>query len=277
MERRLVLSGNDALRMCSFPPFLERESVYLHHAGALCAGPGEIFCADDAERMIWRLDRRLRPTALFAGGPGIIQMILNGQRLLALCAEADSVLSLDARSGELLFVARVGLNPCGMALDETAGVLAVAGGESGEAVLLDASSLEMMRRLPMPGPVCSVALGGGMLHALCLTETLSSCLVCVAGSGVAGSLLLSGMPGVLMRTDGMLLAAVQDTLYRLSDDGLRMNARCTAPGRAGDLLACSGRLLLRDMLSETLWAYMPSGNRWIRLCAGVRGAAFFGE
>lgn len=277
MGRRLILSGDDALRVCSFPPFEEIGRIDLRHAGALCAGNGLLFCADDSERMIWRLDGALRPTGLFPGGPGMTQMTLDAGRLLILCAEADSVLALDAESGAPVLLARAGLNPSGMVLDGSSGLLAVAGGESGEVILLDAVSLKTLERLPMPGPVCSAAFGAGLVHALCLSETLASVMVSAGSGGRRDMQLLTGMPGALLCSDGMLLAGVQDMLYWLSSDGEKILGRQDAPGRAGKMLFCGGQLLMLDALSETLWALPRFGARWRLLCDHVRDAVVTGE
>lgn len=79
----------------------------------------------------------------------------DGERLMILCAEADSVLLLDAVCGAPMVLARAGVNPQHMSLDESGEVLAVAAGESGEVLLLSARSLALLRRLPMP-ELCSM-------------------------------------------------------------------------------------------------------------------------
>lgn len=53
-------------------------------------------------------------------------------RLYALCADADSLLMLDAVSGAPMMVNRVGVNPSAMALDETGTLLAVAAENAGK-------------------------------------------------------------------------------------------------------------------------------------------------
>ena len=107
-------------------------------------------------------------TGLFAGGPGMKRILSSpdGTRLLLLCAEADSVLLLDAGCGLPLVLARAGLNPQNIALDETGDVLADAAGERGEELLMSARSLTLLRRLSMPGMVFEVTLCGGTVHAL---------------------------------------------------------------------------------------------------------------
>lgn len=105
----------------------------------LCAWGETVFCASGWGDVIWRLDaERMILTGLFAGGPGMRRLLLSpdGERLYALCTEADSVLLLDAVSGAPLILNRAGLNPQNITLDETGDTLAAAAGESGDVLLL---------------------------------------------------------------------------------------------------------------------------------------------
>ena len=132
MEERMIVSGGDEVRVFAPPKREPQEQIRLEGAGALCVSHGTVFCASDWGDTVWRLDaERLVPTGLFAGGPGMKRILSSpdGTRLLLLCAEADSVLLLDAGCGLPLVLARAGLNPQNIALDETGDVLAVAADE----------------------------------------------------------------------------------------------------------------------------------------------------
>ena len=165
----------------------------------------------------------------------------DGTRLLLLCAEADSVLLLDAGCGLPLVLARAGLNPQNIALDETGDVLAVAAGESGEVLLMSARSLTLLRRLSMPGMVFDVTLCGGTVHALCLNDALDATLVTVPQIGARQILPLPGMPGRVTADGGRLLCATEGFLHAVSRDGMRLLHTEHAPGRAGRLPAVRGR------------------------------------
>mgnify|MGYP000954694195 CR=1 FL=1 len=169
MEKRIIVSGGDEVRVFAPPGRGVLEHIRLEGAGTLCACGEHVFCASNWGDMVWRLDaQKLVPTGLFAGGPGMKRILPSpdGTRLLLLCAEADSVLLLDAGCGLPLVLARAGLNPQNIALDETGDVLAVAAGESGEVLLMSARSLTLLRRLSMPGMVFDVTLCGGCACAL---------------------------------------------------------------------------------------------------------------
>lgn len=274
MERQVIVSGGGELRAFSLPGLAMGARVQLEGACALCAGKGGVFCAGSRGDMIWRLGgRALLPAALFAGGPGIADLALSpdGRLLYALCADADSVLALDARSGAPRTLARAGLNPRRLALDGD--VLAVTGGEHGETLLLHAQSLCTLARLPMPGPVCCVALRSGIVYSLCLNESLSSTLVTLLPGGIRQSLRLCGMPGALALHGGGLLAATQGYLYTVSPDGMHVLARSEAPGRAARLLDAGERLLLCDELTQTLFGRGAARGRWLPACDPAADAA----
>lgn len=273
MERRIIVSGGDELREFLPPGMAPGRRIRLEGAGALCTSGGQLFCACDWGDMIWRLDgRMLVPTALFAGGPGICQLCVScgGGRLYALCADADSLLMLDACSGAPMMVNRVGVNPCAMALDETGNVLAVAGGECGEAVLLSAHTLSVVRRLSMPGMVYAVALRAGTVYALSLNESLGSTLTTVAPGGVRQTLNLAGMPGMLMLRPGTLLCATHEHLYEVAPGGERILSAREAAGRAGRILFCGRNMLLCDGLGEAVFSLGLSSGRWRLLCESAR-------
>ena len=276
VENRVIVSGSGGLRELFVPGLRWGKAARLEGAGALCAGQGRLFCACAPGDVIWRLDAQsLMPTALFAGGPGIraLSLSADGKRLYALCGDADSLLMLDAQTGAPMIVNRVGMGPCAMAMDETGRVIAVAGGECARAVLLCASTLDVIGSLPMPGMVVGVALQRGMVHALCLSETLSSTLTTVLPGGGRRTLTLRGMPGTLSLRRGMLLAATHGHLYAVSEDGSRVLCEDSAAGRASRLLLCGEELLLLDMLGEALLVRERGDGGWRAAAEGVRDAA----
>lgn len=270
MEREIFVSTGGGISVFSLAG--ERlRAAGLEGAGALCVSGGDVFCAGDEGRVICRLDRAaLMTQALFAGGPGICELLVSpdGAYLYALCADADSVLLLDARSGQPMIVCRAGCNPRRMAL--YGDVLAVAGGESGCVHLLNAHTLREQESLAMPGPVYGAAIGGGAVHALCLTQALDSLLVTVRPGG-REEIALCGMPGCLLPAEHGLLAAAQGRLYAVSPEGV-ISAR-PVPGRACRLLGISGRLFALDEFTGRLFACGGAGQGWRLLCIEARDAA----
>ena len=272
MKEHIVVSGGDELR-CFAPPMRGgMRRIRLEGAGALCAWGGAIFCASDWGNVIWRLNaERLIPMGLFAGGPGMRRLALSpdGERLYALCAEADSVLLLDAASGAPLIVNRAVLNPQNIALDEMGDTLAVATGESGDALLLHARTLSLLARLPMPGMVYDVLLRNGAVYALCLNEAMASTLVTVPPCGIRQVLRLEGMPGMLTTHGGNILCATEGFLHTVAPDGTRILRTEKAAGRADRLLFSDGGLILYDSLTENM-VTRDCGGRWKMLCAHAR-------
>ena len=272
MEERIIVSGGDEVRVFAPPGRETPEQIRLEGAGALCASRGTVFCASDWGDMVWRLDaKRLVPTGLFAGGPGMKRLLLSpdGTRLFLLCAEADSVLLLDALCGQPLVLAKAGLNPQNITLDETGDTLAVATGESGDVLLLHAHTLSLLARLPMPGMVYDVRLRNGSVHALCLNEAMASTLVTVQPCGVRQTLRLEGMPGVLAMCGETLLCATEGYLYVVSAEGSRVLRTEKAAGRADRMILEKETWLLCDSLTENM-VMRDCGGRWRLVCPNVR-------
>lgn len=274
MEKRIIVSGDDAIREL-LPGRAPGRRIQLEGSGALCTGRKEIFCACSWGDMIWRLDaERLVPTGLFAGGPGVSELLLSddGRRLYALCSDADSLLMLSAETGAPMMVNRAGVNPQSMTMDGD--VLAVAGGEYAATVLLCAKTLDVMAQLPMPGIVFCAALSRGTVYSLCLDETLCSTLMTVSPGGARRTLKLCGMPGALLATEHALLAATHEHLYSVALDGSRVLRERAAVGRPGKLIAQGERLLACDTLSEGMFELGARGE-WRRVMERVSHAALF--
>lgn len=267
MEKKLIVSLHDGIAVIS------QQNGGLCHApfdgaGALCAGDAGVFCADNGGAL-WRLDpETLMPQTLGCGGPGICDLKLSacGTRLYALLGEADCVLMSDAYTGSPIALNRCGCNPRGMAC--SGDLLAVAGGESGCVHLFHPHTLEGIGAIRMPGPVCSVALYGNCICALCQTAQLDTLLAVWKERRLAVSA-LPGMPGCLFGGGERLYAAVQGMLYMYSITTGELIAKCLAPGRASRVMGDHTRLFLYDPLSECVFASVHSG-RWRRICSGVR-------
>ena len=299
MGERLIVSGSDELREYSLAGEMRRPDwrraqsdahlrgegslpgtspgrrIRLEGSGALCAAGNSVFCACDWGDVIWRLDGgMLVPTGLFAGGPGMCDLLLSpdGERLYALCADADSLLALSATSGAPLMVNRVGVNPRSVSMDESGEVLAVAGGECASAVLLCARTLRVLGQIPMPGIVYSVALCAGRVHALCLNDSLGSTLTTVLPGGVRQTLRLCGMPGLLLRGRRDLLAATHEHIYAISPDGTRILRERDAAGRAGRLFEREDGMILHDSLSESVFSMSERSGRWRLIAEEARDA-----
>ncbi|MBR3796955.1 MAG: hypothetical protein IKK34_13150 [Clostridia bacterium] len=270
MAREIYVSQLSEISVFSAEGEMLRRRA-LDGAGAICVSGEYLFCAVDEGRAILRLNRNtLMPEAAFGGGPGVTQLLASadGGRLYALCAEADSVLLINARSGAPMVLCRSGCNPQQMMLYGAS--LVVSGGESGHVHLLDAQSLEVRGNLAMPGPVYSAWMGGGMIHALCMTQTLDALLVTDSMGGRV-QLPLEGMPGRLLRRGGELLVSVSGRICAVSPEDARLRTSYTAPGRAAALLLSGSTLCFVDMLSERIFIRVGEGM-WKLLCAGVKDA-----
>lgn len=268
MKKRIIVSGGDEIRELD-DRLMPGRRIQLEGSGALCAAQNEIFCACSWGDMIWKLNAaQLVPTGLFAGGPGMRELIVSrdGERLFALCSDADSLLMLSSKTGAPMMVNRVGVNPLSVTQDETGDVLAVACGEYACTALLCAHTLDVRARYPMPGIVFSVALLRGTVYSLCLDETLSSTLTTIMPGGVRRMIRLCGMPGTLHAAERALLVATQERLYTVSLDGAHVLRERAVCGRAEQMLALDRTLLLRDGIGEGLYA-LEEGEKCPRCVA----------
>ena len=264
----LYLSMRDEVAAVGLDGVVQRRAL-LAEAGALCVGKESLYCAD-ASGVVWKLDRRLLlPQGMMTAGPGVCDLALSGDgtRLYALLADADSMVMLDARHGRPLLLNRCGCNPAQLALRD--GVLAAAGGQSECVHLYDADTLVCRKNISMPGPVYAVSLGGNTIYALCMTAQLNTILV-AQRKGHREALHLDGMPGALAIGDDRLYALTQGWLYVFEAYGLRLIARCSAPGRASCLCVWQGQLVMLDALTESAYIFR-SGRGWRLLGEGVKG------
>lgn len=262
MGESMVVSGGGALRLLNLPRGRTVRRTALEGALALCAGGNCIYAASRWGEVIWRLDTDLLvPTGLFAGGPGVCRMLLSrdGSLLYALCSEADSILMLDAHSGSPLLLNRVGVGPCAMAMDAQGQRIAVAGGGSGEVIVLDAGTLRVERRLATCGMVFGAAIGGAV-YAMSLEETMNTAVTAFFPAGGQCVRTLPGMPGDLVLCGETLLAATHARLYVLDPATLRVRLSCDVPGRARRLIPARSGLVMIDQWSDGM--FLREAGRW---------------
>ena len=187
----------------------------LPGAAALCAHGAALYCASKREDVIWRLDART----------------LCPQ---ALFAGGPNVTRLIASPGRLL---------------------AVAGGGRCEALVLDARTLRLVRRVPLPGPAADVAFGGGMLYALHQAgETAGRVVALRARGGMAWSAPVPGLPGGLCAVPGGVLAGAEGVSCLTRGGALW---RAPMEGLCERVLAAQGRVLLSEALQGGVYALTP--------------------
>lgn len=275
MGKRIIVSNQDRISVYACPPAGPLASCALEGAGALCAAKDALFAACSRDRVIWRLDKsKLVPTGVFAGGPGIKQLMLSrdGRRLYALCSEADSLLMLSTDTGMPMVLAQVGVNPTCMALDKNGEIIAVAGGACGEILLLRANSLRLMGRMTVRGMAFSVAVGSDTVYALSLTETMDSMLTAFLPGGIRRERLLSGMPGAIAPAPKCIAAATHHALYSVSFDASTVLQQEDVPGRAGRLWALPEGMMMTDVYSDDLYWKGTDNTRWRMAAKGVSDA-----
>ena len=136
--------------------------------GALCAGGGRIFCAEQ-HRCVCR--EQETGDALFdlPLPTGVCAMAVWDGTVCALSSDADSVTAFSALTGELKCCAPAGMYPRDLCVSRQGRFLAVAGGASGSVLLLD-RDLRPLREYRLPGAVCGVCCLRRSLLALCAVE-----------------------------------------------------------------------------------------------------------
>jgi len=180
----------------------------LAGCGALCARRGSVYAAGEEEGVIYHLDAAsLLPCGVYAGGPGMRALCLSAdaERLFVLLSDADSVLMLCARTGAPMVLARAGVHPQSMRLDDTGKRLVIAGGRDGCVHLLCAGTLRRLARYPAEGFCADAGMRRGRVRALRYVGK--------DGSAAAGKLIASG-------GKALLLDRVNERLF-VSDAGRR--------------------------------------------------------
>ncbi len=138
-----------------------------------CAAESELLCACQHRLEVECLRRdTLKPVRSFPALPAMSAMCVSpcGKYLYQLSSEADCVHTRLLATGELLHACPAGVYPRDMKLDEAGKHLLVAGGASGELLLLSAPDLRLVWRMRLPGVVCACDFLQGRLAVLCAVE-----------------------------------------------------------------------------------------------------------
>ncbi|MDR1570726.1 MAG: lactonase family protein [Oscillospiraceae bacterium] len=114
---------------------------------------GCVYIADGAAIARLRGDT-LQPDFEYAAGEDIERILIShdGSRLWALLGGADTLLMMDAYSGEWLMSAPVGSHPRDLRLDRSGRYLIAAGGDTGTVVVLEADTLIKQAEYAVDGP-----------------------------------------------------------------------------------------------------------------------------
>ncbi len=162
--------------------------------GALCAGRGRVYCAEQR-----RCVCRCRDSAgVFFDLPlptGVCAMTVWGDTVCALSADADSITAFSAQTGELKCCAPAGVYPRDLCVSRQGRFLAVAGGASGSVLLLD-EDMRLQKEYRLPGTVCGVCCLRGSLLTLCAVERneIETRLLWVSLRGAAEEVFSSSLP-----------------------------------------------------------------------------------
>ncbi len=232
-------------------------ALALPHAP--CPAMTKLFCAckkrDVVQRFIyWEGDWKAEGE--FPAPPGLecMQSSPDGGWLYLLSGEADSLHTVAAATGELLYGNAAGVYPRSVQVHPTGKLVAVAGGAAGEVLLFQAPSLNLYRRISVPGIACQAAFVEGGLAVLCAVEDgeVQTLLGFIAGnrSIMEEVVMLPGLPGALQTLpDGTVLAGSVGTLAKAS---LRQKAvvwRSDSFGLPGTLSVRGDEVLVSDPLS----------------------------
>ena len=157
---------------------------------ALCVSDHTVWCAGQERCRCYdgETGSLCRETAL---PTGVCALAALDQKVYALSSDADSVTAFDAETGSILACAPAGVYPRGLCPHPRRRLLLIAGGASGEMLLLSAS-LRCLNAYRLPGTVCGACFFGQGMAALCAVETgasLSARLFSVTFRGVTEEVL----------------------------------------------------------------------------------------
>lgn len=172
-----------------------------------------------------------------------------GQPLL-LSGESDSV-TLHSREGTPLLTAPAGFAPRALCLLPHGALLAVAGGLSGEVLMLRLPALTLAQTLAAPGAPLCLAVSGRWLFAACAVgDAVMHCLLCrysLATGRLETGPLFPGLPGALTAAPwGEIYLGCTEGLYRLSARTLRVLASRTEAGLPRRILCEDGAVVSAD-------------------------------
>lgn len=213
-----------------------------------CLGTGGALMVDNrARRFAWR--GRCFPCA-----PGIEDVLCWGNRPLLLSGEADS-LTLHAPDGTPEWTVRTGVAPRQLCLLPGGRRLAVAGGLSGEVLLLRLPELTLLRSFPVPGAALCLAVRQGWLYAACAVgEEEIHCLLCRLSlrTGRLETLqAFPGLPGALAAGPGdALYLGATERLYRFAGEPPRLAVSRSGFGLPRRILPLGDRVVVADPVLE---------------------------
>ncbi len=225
----------------------------------------------------WKAD------SVFSGPPGLecMQSSPDGAWLYLLSGEADSLHAVAAETGELIYGNEAGVYPRSIHVHPNGKTVAVAGGASGEVLLFQAPSLNLYRRISVPGIACRVAFVEGGIAVLCAVEDDEvQTLLGYIGSNRSQMdevMVLPGLPGTLQPLpDGSVLASSVGTLAKVPLRQKAMVWRSDSFGLPGALSVWGEEVLVSDPLLGKVMALNWRRPREQRvLFEGVEAVAVF--
>ena len=227
---------------------------------ALCRTCGRIWCAGAGRCRCYA-----EATGEFLCGmelpTGVCAMTALDHQVYALSADADSVTAFCAETGEIRCCAPAGMYPRDVCAHPGGKFFLVAGGASGEMLLLDAA-LRRLKTYRLPGTVCGACFLGRGMAALCAVErgeALASRLYAVSFRGVTEEMLaLPLAPGCLcsLPDGGCAVGCCGETVCFRANKKAAFRQPFSCPLR---LRAARGQILLCEA-GEGVFS-LPSGRR----------------
>lgn len=264
------LSGGDGTR--------SRVACALESPRLPCAGKGRLYVACGRADAVARYEvarEGMREAARFYGLPGLTDMCASsdGRALYLLGGDADRLHAVDALSGGVMYGCDAGVYPRAMRLSPSGEYLAVAGGASGEALVLLTPALQPLLRVPVPGVACAVDFWRGRLIALCAVEDgdiRTGLYIAGRTAGAEEALRLPGLPGALLTLpDGSVMLGTTRGLTRLSLEKRRVLFHANDYALPTRLSACGDEALVTDGVAGAV-KRLPWRTPWEArtLCAG---------
>jgi len=171
--RGSVLVSDGAGMVCSYAPIdlVEVDRVRLAgKVGLIYAKNNRVYLSVDDGILRLRTDD-LQPEAQLRAGEDAERIALSHdmKKLYVLLSGANTLLMMDADTGEWQTSARVGNNPRDLHIDRSGRYLAIAGGDSCSVCVLDADTLAKLAEYPLGGQAVGAVFSGDTL--LMLSET----------------------------------------------------------------------------------------------------------
>ncbi len=258
----------------------------LNWPHAPCPAVSQFFCACKKRDMVQRFvfwEGNWKAEGEFPAPPGLecMQSSPEGGWLYLLSGEADSLHTVAAATGELLYGNDAGVYPRCVQVHPTGKLVAVAGGAAGEVLLFQAPSLNLYRRIPVPGIACQAAFVEGGLAVLSAVEDgeVQTLLGFIAGNRAVMEevLVLPGLPGALQPLpDGTVLAGSVGMLAQVALRQKKVVWRSDSFGLPGTLSVRGEEVLVSDPLPGRVILMNWRRPRDQRLVfEGVEAAAVF--